>query len=267
MAALLSIGEFARLTHLSVKALRHYDDVGLLTPAEVDPSSGYRRYATAQVPIAQVIRRFRELDMPLDDVREVLRAPDVAARDAVVVRHLTRMQAQLDDAQRAVASLKDLLSGDPGDAEVEMRDDAATRSIAVREVVDWDDTETWLDGAFAELTAALTGAPAGARGGPDSALYSAEFFERHRGEVVAYVPLLDEVALPAAARVQLVEIPAARLAVTVHRGPFGDIDRTYGALGTFVAERALGADGPIRERYLDASTTEVCWPINQGGAR
>ena len=63
MSALLTIGEFSRMTHLSVKALRHYDDVGLLSPAQVDSSSSYRRYATGQVPIARVIRRF-VMDLP-----------------------------------------------------------------------------------------------------------------------------------------------------------------------------------------------------------
>jgi DNA-binding transcriptional MerR regulator len=79
MGALLTIGEFSRVTHLSVKALRHYDDVGLLQPADVDASSGYRHYASAQVPIAHVIRRFRDLDMPLEQIRAVLEAPDVDA--------------------------------------------------------------------------------------------------------------------------------------------------------------------------------------------
>jgi len=69
----LTIGEFSKMTYLSVKALRHYHDVGLLTPDMVDPATGYRRYASSQVTTAQAIRRFRDLDMPLDDVRRVLR--------------------------------------------------------------------------------------------------------------------------------------------------------------------------------------------------
>ena len=72
MKVLLTIGEFSRMTHLSVKALRHYHDVGLLEPADVDNSSGYRIYAATQVPTAQLIRRFRDLEMPLDDVRSAL---------------------------------------------------------------------------------------------------------------------------------------------------------------------------------------------------
>ena len=54
-----------------------------------------------------------------------------------------------------------------------------------------------------------------------------------------------------------VEMAATELAVTVHHGPFGDLDTTYGALGTFVAQRAIGVDDPIRENYLvSASDTD-----------
>jgi DNA-binding transcriptional MerR regulator len=52
---MFTIGQFSRATHLSVKALRHYDDLGLLVPAAVDPASGYRRYQAAQTPAAHLI--------------------------------------------------------------------------------------------------------------------------------------------------------------------------------------------------------------------
>jgi len=72
MSVLVSIGDFSRMTHLSIKALRFYHDQGLLEPARIDPFTGYRFYEPGQVPVAQVIRRFRDLDMPLDQVRAVL---------------------------------------------------------------------------------------------------------------------------------------------------------------------------------------------------
>ena len=111
MDTLVGIGEFSKMTYLSVKALRHYHDVGLLEPADIDPSSGYRRYATGQVPVAHAIRRFRELDMPIDEIRVVLQAPDAAAGDRALLRHLERMQQQLEVTQQTVASLQSLLSG------------------------------------------------------------------------------------------------------------------------------------------------------------
>ena len=58
MSTLVTIGDFSRMTHLSVKALRHYHDVGLLDPIEVDSASGYRLYEIRQVPVAQMIQRW-----------------------------------------------------------------------------------------------------------------------------------------------------------------------------------------------------------------
>ena len=260
MSALLSIGEFSRVTHLSVKALRHYHDVGLLEPVEIDRASGYRFYATSQVPAAHVIRRLRDLDMPLDEVRAVLTASDVASRDRVIAAHLQRMEQQLAHTQATVASLRGLLAGTGAAIPVEYRTVDRVRSFAIGERVAWDDTEAWLDGAFDELRRALDSAGA-ARAGPDAALYSTGYFEAHVGEVVAYVATRDT-RQPTSGRVQVVEIPAALLAVTVHTGPFDDLDETYGALGTFVIERAIGADGPVREHYLADDGTEVCWPIS-----
>src|SRR5919197_3392344 len=66
---LLSIGMFAQLSGLTVKALRHYDQIDLLKPAHVDESSGYRYYALAQARTAEAIRTLRAPEVPLDEVR------------------------------------------------------------------------------------------------------------------------------------------------------------------------------------------------------
>src|SRR5271155_6281286 len=113
MQASLAIGDFARATHMSVKTLRHYHRIGLLEPADVDRHTGYRRYTTAQIPVAQVIRRFRDLDMPLDQVRAVLQAPDLETRTKEIISHLIAMEAKLAEMQMSVASLRALLEGPP----------------------------------------------------------------------------------------------------------------------------------------------------------
>jgi DNA-binding transcriptional MerR regulator len=276
---LLTIGEFSKMTYLSVKALRHYHDVGLLEPVEVDPSSGYRRYGATQVATAQAIRRFRELDMPIDDVRQVLAAADAAERNRVIVEHLDRMQEQLARTQASVASLQELLTGDPRPpADVELRHLTATPALATRRVVGADDGADWLDAALAELHVradALDLSVAGA----DGALWPDAYFEDDAGEVTAFVPL---VAAPrgwargavadagrggaGAVVVDVVELPAANVAVLVHEGSFLDADQTYGALGTVVAERGIGGDGPIREHYVADDRIEVCWPVTVGRA-
>jgi DNA-binding transcriptional MerR regulator len=71
---LLSIGAFARLTRLSIKALRLYDQLGLLQPRRVDYQSSYRYYGVDQLSSARMIRNMRDMDMPLATIRQVLAA-------------------------------------------------------------------------------------------------------------------------------------------------------------------------------------------------
>jgi len=96
MAAPLTIGDFSRITHLSVKTLRHYHDVGLLRPARVDGRTGYRYYGLDQVPTAQVIHRFRQLGMPVGEVRELVAVSDPDDRATLIANHLARLEEQLD---------------------------------------------------------------------------------------------------------------------------------------------------------------------------
>jgi DNA-binding transcriptional MerR regulator len=267
MEVRLAIGDFAKMTHLSVKALRHYHDVGVLEPVAVDQSSGYRFYAPDQVPLAQVIRRFRDLGMPLDEVKAVLSAPSVAQRNDVIVAHLERMESQLTQTQAVVSSLRSLLERPPARIAVEYRSVPAVRALAISETVAEADIEAWWVAAFAELYGVLKAADI-APAGPGGALYSTELFEVERGEVTAFVPVGGAVA--GTGRAAVVEVPAAELAVALHEGPFAELDRTYGALGTYVAEREVGIEGAVREYYLagpmdtdDESRhrTEVGWPV------
>jgi DNA-binding transcriptional MerR regulator len=153
----LAIGDFARATHLSIKTLRHYHRIGLLEPADVDASTGHRRYGTDQISTAQVIVRFRALDMPLDQIGSVLAAPDLATRNELIAGHLARLEASLARTQDAAASLRDLLQ--PPDVRprvsIEHRLAGATSVAAVREVLDLADAALWLPGALGGLHATL----------------------------------------------------------------------------------------------------------------
>ena len=154
----LTIGDFARMTHLSVKALRHYHDQGLLVPADIDRWTGYRYYDPSQVATAQVIRRFRDMGMPIGDLRSVLQAPDVSSRNRAIVTHLQRMERQLEQTQSTVASLRALLEGHPrAPIEVELRRVGPTRALAIWEEVSVAGALTWWGQVFKELRSALHG--------------------------------------------------------------------------------------------------------------
>jgi DNA-binding transcriptional MerR regulator len=267
MTASVTIGEFARLSHLSVKTLHHYHDIGLLTPASIDPSSGYRRYGTDQVGVAQLIRRLRDLQMPLAQVRSVVEAPDVVTRDRELRTHLDQMERELVRTQDVVASLRSMLTLPLTPLSVEYRFIPAFRAYCVVDQVDRADIGPWCGTAFGRLNeiAARHGITATA-----GATYSDEFFADDSGQVVAFLPVAPD--QPAEDGVELLDLPAGFFAITVHTGPFTDFDRSYGSLGGHVAEYCEVAPGPIRELYLAGPgdvpdpadfRTEICWPIQR----
>lgn len=265
---MLAIGEFSRLTHLSVRTLRRYHDAGLLVPATVDGATGYRYYSADQIPTAQVIHRLRELDVPLTDVRRILQAADPVTRADLVADHLLRLEAELDRTRAAVSSLRRLLQPEPAPVGVELRAVPPTTVAAVEGDVARDEVLTWYAGAMAELDAAVD-EPAGAPGG----LYDNALFEVDRGHVLVYRPTPQP---PRRGRVHPVTLPAVELAVAVHVGEHDDIEVTYGQVGAWVVANALAVAGAVRETYLvgprdtaDASAwrTEIGWPVFRVASR
>ncbi|PPH18165.1 MULTISPECIES: MerR family transcriptional regulator [unclassified Rathayibacter] len=103
---MVGIGEYAGITGLSVKALRHYDEKGVLVPAEVDERSSYRRYADAQVRAGVVISALRSAGVPLPEVAAATRAGTAAATRAgtaaeALLAHRERVLAEREQEDRA----------------------------------------------------------------------------------------------------------------------------------------------------------------------
>lgn len=267
----LSIGDFSRATHLTVKTLRHYQEAGLLEPAQIDPQTGYRRYTTEQIPVAQVIRRFRDLDMPLNSIRAVLAAPDVDTRNEFIAAHLKSLEADLTRTQSAVASLRSLLQAPSPVANIGSQKVEQTTAAAIREIVRTEDALSWLSGAVGELSATLI-----AQGveptGPAGGMFSNDLFFDARGEATVFIPCRDTVR--AVGRIAPIVVPAVELATIVHEGSHANVDLAYGALATYVTQHAVGIEAPLRETYLvgpqntpdtSAWRTEIGWPIFRTG--
>lgn len=266
MRSQLTIGEFATVTHLSVRTLRRYHEAGLLEPASVDPASGYRYYAPEQIPTAQVIHQLRRLDLPLTEVRSILDTDDPQQRAEVIAGHLHRLEAELTRTQAAVVSLRRLLRPDPADVHIELRSVPARTVVAISEQARLGDSLQWYDDAMAELDGAF---PPAERTGPPGGQYANALFAHGAGVMMVFRPVRTP---RPSGRIEVIELPAADLAVAVHCGPHDDLDVTYGRLGAWVVSHALAVDGPIHETYVvgprdtddpTAWRTEIGWPVFQ----
>jgi DNA-binding transcriptional MerR regulator len=265
--AMLAIGDFSRATLLTIKTLRHYHDTGLLAAAEVDPRTGYRRYLIRQIPQAQMIKRFRELQMPLNEIRQLLASPDGTTRNSIIAAHLSRLENDLGRTRSAVAELRGLLEPPAGPATISHRHIAPMLGAAIGERVDAKHAVSWLVGALAELHSTLVSQ--GRRAvAPAGGVISDEIFAKGRGPATIYIPC--DGPIETIGRVRPYRVPEVELATIVHAGSHRSIDLAYGALATHVARHERAADGPLRELYLvgpldtsdeNAWRTEIGWPI------
>lgn len=121
---LISIGEFARRSRMSPRRLRYYHRLGLLTPARIDPGSGYRYYRDDQAATAEAIALLRSLDVPLREVQEVVANQGDADLEHVFERQRQRVLGRLAEAKRLLGSLDNAMG------EAEVNDVIETRSCS-----------------------------------------------------------------------------------------------------------------------------------------
>jgi DNA-binding transcriptional MerR regulator len=260
---------FSRASSLSIKMLRAYHESGILVPASVDPQSGYRNYTADQLADAAIIARLRALDLPLDQVREVVHGRDPELTRRILAAHQATMQQRLDETERIVAELQSGVAP-ATHTPVHVRFEPPQHTLRVFGEVTEAEFADWLAWALGRLSAVLDASGA-ERAGPDAALYAAEIVDEGLERAEAFIPVAAPIAVPQGERdVANGEVPAARAAVLVHAGSYDTIGDTYRTLGAWVARHAEHAGERVREWYVvgssdvddpDAYRTEIAWPI------
>jgi DNA-binding transcriptional MerR regulator len=271
MEGSLTIGAFSRAALLSIPALRAYHEAGILVPDHVHPTTGYRSYTLSQLADAAIVRRLRELDLPLPLVATIVAARDPEVTRSVLADHALVMSDRLAQTLRIVGDLQRGLQEPGTHTPVHLKPVEVTTVLSFSGVVKRADYSAFLDQAFGEIFAVLmrSGREPSAAGG---ALYPTEIGDELAESVKAFVPVRAEdfsgVRLPPG--VALGELPAATMAVLSHTGTYEDIGGAYRSLGSWVAQHAAMSGAPVREIYIvsppqhtDASTyiTELQWPV------
>ncbi|MER6982917.1 MerR family transcriptional regulator [Streptomyces carpinensis] len=244
---LLTIGRFARLCRLSVKQLRHYDEMGLLVPVRVDAGSGYRYYAPEQARDALTIALFREMDLPLAVIAQAL-AAQPESRAQILRAERDRLAERISRDQARLALLGRLAErGLPG-YEVTMGREPERRLAVVRAFCTPAEIEKKVEECVGRLMPVL------GKGGivwdPRLwALYPLDLEERM--EIAVGVQTPQGEGTPG---LEFEALPGGPVAETVHVGPYAQLPLAYNALFAAVHERGLRPQAPVRETYLVGPT-------------
>lgn len=247
----LTIGQFARRSLLSPKALRLYDRQGLLVPAEVDPVNGYRRYRASQLAEARLIARLRKLDMPLAEVATVIATPSARRSEALV--------AYWEAVERRMAGQRDLLmylliqlAGKERSYdmfEIEERDVPEQTVLTEQRHTTVAGLQEWLDDCMPRLhTMAASNSTIS---GPAFIIYHGEVNEESDGPVEVCVPI-DPASREAMGSPTRVE-PAHREAYTRIRKSmveYPQILTAYDAVEQWIATNGKSISDAPREVYF-----------------
>ena len=268
------IGDFSRLSRVSVKTLRYYDEVGLLKPVKVDRFTGYRYYQVEQLPRLNHILALKDLDFSLEQIAQLLDGGLSASQlTALLEQKRLEIEQQLSQDQERLRRLEARLK------QIEQENSMPTYDIVIKKIAPvqvasvrdiipsypeqghlWDELYRNLD------TQASTFSE------PCLTVY-------HSDEPEIDAEVCQPLTGPAKphGRVQVHELPAVEsMAVVMHHGPFVTIGQAYDAIIQWVQANGYRINGPCREIYLkppsvigsqtDPETiTEIQFPVERTG--
>ncbi|WP_026875765.1 MerR family transcriptional regulator [Jiangella gansuensis] len=269
MDELMPIGRFSRLCWLSIKALRVYDESGLLHPAYVDPASGYRYYRPEQAATARVIATLRSLDMPLVSIKEVLAESDPDGVRDLLDSYRMVLEQRIDRHRHMLHRVETFIrKGAVMAYEITTREIAPADVIGATFTTSPDALSDTSSNAYHQLYAALAAAGASPAGPPR----------------MVYLDLADdawtiEASVPVAGLPASADLPSGltlhrhdggRAAVTRHVGPYDELGLAYREVESWIGARGLTTAAPPYDVYINNPAevtdpgkleTEIVWPV------
>ncbi|TCC23771.1 MerR family transcriptional regulator [Kribbella speibonae] len=259
---MFAIGEFARHGRVSIRMLRHYDALGLLRPASVDPVTGYRSYTAGQLADLNRIVALKELGFTLEQVGTMI-ADNLGPADlrAMLTMRRAQLETMLAESAARLAQVESRLRGLEADvpaADVVVKELPAVRLVGLTATAASftpDDITPVIHPLCAELGRRLPDTDV-RPSGRLTCLYAQE----SEDEVVvrATVPA----AVDAGGNLnglEIVDLPTIQAATLVHRGPIDQVLPAWQALARWLDDNGRRAAEPARELYLDTPEDPEHW--------
>jgi DNA-binding transcriptional MerR regulator len=267
---LLSIGEFAKRSRLSHKALRLYDASGLLSPAFVDEQSAYRYYCEAQLEKAELIGLLQQLEMPLNQIAEVLTLPGAQASQ-VIARFWLQIEAKIKTKRQLVHTLENYLQG-KGETmyNVLTRETPEYKMATIRRRIHVKELGNFISEAIEEIYtyAKANGVKVGFE---DFVIYEGRVNDEQDGPIEVCVPF--EGTLEPAGRIAIRLEPAHHIAytrITKAQCSFPGILQAYDDVYKWLKDNGKAVSGNSREIYWadwseakpDDPAVDIAFPFN-----
>ena len=249
---MFKIGEFSRLSRVSVRMLRHYDQLGLFTPSQTDPFTNYRYYSAEQLPRLNRILALRDLGFSLEQIAEML-DDDLSQEQLLGMLKLKRVeleqQVQTEESRlaRLEARIRQLnVSRQQIHYDVILRTVEPELVATYREVAADDER---IQQMFDMLETYVAGFDQARADRPPFTIYYDDEYREQNIDAEVAVPLASPI--PEGASIRVRKTPRQeRMACAVHLGGYSTIDQAYNALLGWIETNHYQMAGPIREVYI-----------------
>jgi DNA-binding transcriptional MerR regulator len=256
---MFKIGDFSKLSQVSAKTLRYYDEIGLLKPIEIDRFTGYRYYSASQLSRLNRILLLKDLGLSLDQIGRLLQSdlPPDQLRGMLKLRQ-AEIERSIEEEEARLARVAALINHIEQENTIMSKYDVVVKKIApvriasIRDVVAhygaqgllWNELEAYLAQQNVRPVA------------PCLTIDHNEGYKEH--DVDLEVCEVIDSPLAETARVRVYELPSIEhMACTVHRGPFNQLSEGYRALLQWAETHSYRFCGPSREVYLHVSGDEA----------
>ncbi|MEQ8209030.1 MAG: MerR family transcriptional regulator [Lacipirellulaceae bacterium] len=245
---MFSIGEFSKITGLSVKTLRFYHEAGLLTPSHVDPQTNYRYYNAERVELARVISALREFDFPLSDISEILSSCE---DESEILEYLNQqkevIQERMRSDRRIVQSLTTIVNKET-EAITAMQSSAF--EIEKKQIQPMLVAGVRMKGKYSDCGQgfAKIGRKYGRHinGKPMLLCYDSEY----KAEDADFEPCMPVHKGESKEEIVVRELPGGQALTLLHKGPYDQLGRSYEKIIQHAKDQGLEFSSPTREVYL-----------------
>jgi DNA-binding transcriptional MerR regulator len=264
---MFKIGDFSKLTQVSIRMLRHYDEMGVFKPARIDAESGYRYYTAAQLPRLNRILALQDLGFSIRQIADLL---EQELSTEQLRGMLLQKQAELHDQVRSeqerlarVAARLQQLETPGSSYDIRIKEVPPMQVAAVRDTISSYGSIGFLYGQlFAQIP------PQHIQGAPIS-IWHDDSHKEAGIDAEALIPVADEAQ--GNGIVQVYRLEGGRMASVVHQGSYNRLTTAYDALVNWMEAGGYQIAGANREVYLHAATpprsddesyvTEILFPV------
>ncbi len=239
------IGEFSRMTNLTVKTLRYYDEAGILTPSSRDEESGYRLYDSEDYQKAELVILLRRLNFSISEIRDVLENfQDKSDLRYYLGEKKMQISKRLSHYKELMRTIDAYIS-QPEQEEKSMQYEIETKTYepmlvaSIRFRGSYEDTGKYYGKIFSAVKSKAAGAPF-------NRYYDCDYKEEN-ADIEACVPVKEPVQ---GEGIEIKHLPAIKAIATTHKGPYDSLGAAYKALTDYATKNNIKCKIPSRETYL-----------------